>query len=232
MLTFCSKIPATSGFANFSSTSPFGTIGTGKSVFGAPLPSTTDSSSQQAVTQTSASAFKSSGFASLAGSASPFSTFASSSTSTFTQPPRATSPEKSVLPGITAAATDKPSGFAALSGPPSASPFGGAAGTSSFAKPGSMLFGGGFSGGFGGGSKLSSFAAPTGDIKLGAPKAKAFGASGGSDDEDSGSEAGDEEGDQSEKKEEEGSQFHVQEGKQTVASLRVPLLILRSSRHR
>lgn len=82
-----------------------------------------------------------------------------------------------------------------------------------FGNSGGSTFGSGFSGGFGGGSKLSSFAAPAGDAKLGAAKAKPFGASDGSDDEDSGIENGEEHNAEgTEEPEDSSSRFQQQEG--------------------
>ena len=78
------------------------------------------------------------------------------------------------------------------------------------------MFGGGFGGGgsFGSGQKLSSFAAPVGDTKLGSgTKEKPFGAKESSDDGESGSDDGSEGGaEAAEPEAEQTNQFHIQEG--------------------
>ncbi|MCJ1478546.1 hypothetical protein MMC13_007227 [Lambiella insularis] len=182
------------GFANVPAASPFHTFArttsppAGLSMFGK------KTSNQE--TQTSSSAFASSGFAALASSSqSPFSTVgappsktrspAPPSPSRDTRSPFATTvmTETSSLGGFGGSV---PGGFGATGKSSFAS-----VGASGFAALGGSTFGTGFSSGFGGGPKLSSFAAPTGDAKLGDTKAKPFGASEDSDDEESGSEGGD-----------------------------------------
>ena len=128
--------------------------------------------------QTSASAFASSGFAALSKStSSPFGAIGATSAAASTPSPFATtspfSPKKDESDaskktepapngGFSAFAKSQTSGF----GTSEPTPFGttGAAKTSVF---GGSIFGGGFGGTFGGGSKLANFAAPTGDAKLG-----------------------------------------------------------------
>ncbi|MCJ1401628.1 hypothetical protein MMC11_004845 [Xylographa trunciseda] len=203
-------LPPGSGFANTSAASPFSTLSGKPSVFKTPSPFDTNTSNQE--TQTTSSAFASSGFAALAGSsASPFSTFGTAATSTKPN----LSKSGSTFTSSTTTETSTLSGFGSLV------PGGfGSAGKSSFASSGSTGFGtlGGstfgtaFGGGFGGGAKLSSFAAPTGDTKLGSTKPKVFGASEDSDEEDSASEGGDDHGgDVAEETEADSSKFHLQE---------------------
>lgn len=139
-------------------------------------PSTLTKSHQES--QTSASAFASSGFAALSKSAtSPFGAIGATSAAASTPSPFATtspfSPKKddsdaskktepAANGGFSAFAKSQAPGFSTSE----ASPFGttSAAKTSVF---GGSIFGGGFGGTFGGGSKLANFAAPTGDAKLG-----------------------------------------------------------------
>jgi len=135
------KIPAGSGFANTSASSPFASLATTKSPSERPQPAT--------------SAFASSAFGALAGS----------STSAFGALGQTKTLSSFASPGTTAApgedgAKPAPSAFGGLSS--TASPFAAAgtsgfgSGTSGFGKLGNG-FGGGF-GGLGGGSKLTSFA--------------------------------------------------------------------------
>ncbi len=131
--------------------------------------------------QTSAAAFASSGFAAAAcSSTSPFGTLGASSTSATTPSlfaPPATfeirkiessedtdtkSAQAAVNGGFGAFAKTSSSGFGAIE----SSPFG-AAGAAKSVPFGGSGFGSGFRGGFGGGGKLTNFAAPTGDAKLG-----------------------------------------------------------------
>ena len=128
--------------------------------------------------QTSASAFASSGFAALSKSTtSPFSTIGTTSAAASTPSPFTTaSPFSSKKDESNASKKTEPApngGFSAFAksqspgfGTSEPTPFGttGAAKTSVF---GGSIFGGGFGGTFGGGSKLANFAAPTGDAKLG-----------------------------------------------------------------
>ena len=163
-------------------------------------PSNLTKSDQQS--QTSASAFASSGFAALSRSAtSPFGAIGAASAAASTPSPFATtspfSPKKDdpdaskktePVPngGFSAFAKSQTPGF----GTSEPSPFGatGAAKTSVF---GGSIFGGGFGGAFGGGSKLANFAAPTGDTKLGNGAIKPIGspAREGDDEENSESDA-------------------------------------------
>ena len=163
-------------------------------------PSTLTESDQQS--QTSASAFASSGFAALSRSTtSPFGAIGAASAASSTPSPFATtsafSPKKDdpdttkktePVPngGFSAFAKSQTSGF----GTSEPSPFGttGTAKTSVF---GGSIFGAGFGGAFGGGSKLANFAAPTGDTKLGNGAIKPIGSPGreGDDEENSESEA-------------------------------------------
>ena len=163
-------------------------------------PSTSTKSDQQS--QTSASAFASSGFAALSRSTtSPFGAIGATSAAASTPSPFATtspfSPKKDdsdaskktePVPngGFSAFAKSQTPGF----GTSESSPFGttGAAKTGVF---GGSIFGGGFGGAFGGGSKLANFAAPTGDTKLGNGAIKPIGspAREGDDEENSESDA-------------------------------------------
>ena len=147
-------------------------------------PSTLTNADQQS--QTSASAFASSGFAALSKSTtSPFGAMAATSAAASTPSPFATtSPfslkkddsdaskktESAPNGGFSAFAKSQSPGF----GTSEPTPFGttGAAKTSVF---GGSIFGGGFGGTFGSGSKLANFAAPTGDAKLGNGTIKSIG---------------------------------------------------------
>ena len=92
---------------------------------------------------------------------------------------------------------------------------------------GSGAFGGGASGVFGGGARLSSFAGPIGDAKVGSSKPeKPFGAPAGSDEdsepdsESAGEPAGDDAASKEQKDEEALSpKFHVQEGEHSSTRL-------------
>ena len=91
------------------------------------------------------------------------------------------------------------------------------AGASGFGSLGGSTFGSGFSSGFGGGQKLTSFAAPIGDIKSSALKAKALGIVNPSDNEDSGSEDGESTGGDAEhEKDDETSRFQIQDGMESI----------------
>lgn len=172
-----STIQATSGFGNASSISPFAALASKK----------TASLSSEQLPQTSSSAFAGSGFAALAGSNSPFGSVPKV---------KPASVDSSLLASTSAFVS---SGFASLSG--STSPFGSSAvdskptsslGASPFAAStshsgfgGSSVFKSGFGGGNSGANKLSSFAAPVGDTKLGQTSAaKPFGAPEVEEDED------------------------------------------------
>ncbi|MCJ1314843.1 hypothetical protein MMC15_000155 [Xylographa vitiligo] len=215
-------LPPGSGFANTSAASPFSTLSGKPSVFKSPSSFGTNTSNQE--TQTSSSAFASSGFAALAGpSTSGFSTFGTASNST--KPPlldsrspviSSTTTETSTLGGFGSSA---PGGFGSAGKSSFVS-----LGASGFGALGASTFGSPFGRGFGGGSKLSSFAAPVGDTKLGSAKPKIFGASENSDEEDSTSEGGDDHvGDGVEETEAESGKFQLQEGwyslKQTAVLL-------------
>ena len=197
-----SIIPATSGFANTSSISPF-----------AALSSKKIAPSSEPLPQTSSSAFAGSGFAALAGSNSPFGSLPkpktasaesnlSSSTSAFASSGFASSGFASSGFASSGFAS---SGFASLSGTSSpfassigdskltpsstASPF--AATTSKSVFGGTSIFGSSLGGGFGGPNKLSSFAAPVQDSKVNQQPAKPFGAPEVSDNDEEGEDGDD-----------------------------------------
>ncbi|MCJ1291908.1 hypothetical protein MMC34_003456 [Xylographa carneopallida] len=205
-----STLPPGSGFANTSAASPFSTLSGKSSVFKAPSSFGSNTLNQE--TQTSSSAFAASGFVALTGpSASAFNSFGTASTSTKSPLLESRSPFAS----STTTETSTLSGF----GGSVAGGFG-SAGTSSFASAGASgfgtlggsTFGSAFGRGFGGRNKLSSFAAPIGDTKLGGAKPKVFGASEDSDEDDSASEGGDDHaGDGVEEPEVDSSKFHLQE---------------------
>ena len=136
----------------------------------------TESSTTDKQPQTSAAAFVSSGFAALSGSlTSPFGTLGTSSTTTTTSTSfTAFSPLKIVSEdcsskNIDPAANGRFGSFAKSSvfGATEPSPFG-TPGVGKGSVFGGSVLGGGFGSAFGGGSKLTSFAAPTGDTRLGA----------------------------------------------------------------
>ena len=211
MLMLPFQLPPGSGFANTSAASPFSTLSGKSSVFKAPSSFGSNTLNQE--TQTSSSAFAASGFVALTGpSASAFNSFGTASTSTKSPLLESRSPFAS----STTTETSTLSGF----GGSVAGGFG-SAGTSSFASAGASgfgtlggsTFGSAFGRGFGGRNKLSSFAAPIGDTKLGGAKPKVFGASEDSDEDDSASEGGDDHaGDGVEEPEVDSSKFHLQEG--------------------
>ena len=204
----------TSGFANTSAISPFASLS----------PNKTKEPATETQAQTSASAFAASGFAALASSSSPFGALAKEKVpATESQPQTSSSAFMS-------------SGFAALSGSTSpfgtaaekpksptakvdASPFVSATGQTRFgfgAKP----FESGFGNAFGGGQKLSSFAAPVGDTKLGSTSTpKPFGAPEVSEDDEEASDDENEDGDDNasttfgDPATQGSSQFKVQDGK-------------------
>lgn len=142
-------------------------------------PSDNTSTRTDQQSQTSASAFASSGFAALSTSAtSPFGALGATSGAGSTASPFASasafSPKKvdSDAPNTT---EPKANGGFGSFGKASSSGFGNTEpspfGTAGAAKPavfGGSVFGGGFGSGFGGGGRLSNFAASTGDAKLGA----------------------------------------------------------------
>ncbi|KAL4917302.1 hypothetical protein BDW62DRAFT_184164 [Aspergillus aurantiobrunneus] len=147
--------PLPNAFANTSSVSPFGAIGS----------STSKQPAEEAKPATSSSAFASSTLAAFAGSEqSPFGSLGASTPSVFKSSAESTPAEtdKPAATGFAAAA--KPSGFAALG-----SGFSG--------------FSGGF-GAAGSSGGLTSFAAPGGPSVLGGASSKPFGAEADSDEED------------------------------------------------
>ena len=187
--------------------------------------------------QTSASAFASSGFAKLSNSAtSPFSSLGAASTAGSTSSPFASAspftPRKadSDVPRTTETAAN--GGFGAFTGPTASgfgatepSPFGtaGAAKSSIF---GGTVLGSGFGGGFGGGGRLANFAAPAGDAKLGAANGsiKPIGSPTreGDDDEDSESDGEGFGGSAREGNDEGNERFQHQDGKQCPLHLGSP----------
>ena len=217
MLTFFHQEPPASGFSNTSVTSPFAAFGSSPSIFGGTPASSSKSVNHQ--TQTAFSTFASSGFAALAGpSAPPFQT----TTATSTLSSKAflpASPPQALKLSLATSGTGEASGFGnfqkAVSGG-----FGSgktttftAASASGFASLGGPTFGSGFSSGLGGGQKLTSFAAPIGDIKPIAPKVKAIGVVNPSDNEDSGSEdCESNEGEAEHGKDEETTRYQIQDG--------------------
>ena len=209
MLPF--KLPSGSGFANTSAASPFSTLSGKPSVFKVPSSFGINTANQE--TQTSSSAFASSGYAALSGSStSAFGTLGAASISTSSPLLDSRSPvasstttETSTLSGF---GSSVPGGFGSAGKSSFAS-----AGASGFGTLGTSTFGSAFGRGFGEGNKLSSFAAPVGDTKIGGAKPKIFGASEDSDEEDGTSEGGeDHAGEGVEETEAESSKFHLQEG--------------------
>lgn len=241
MLTCIHQVPLSSGFSNYSTISPFAAGSSGKSVFGIAPATGSNTTTERSQTQPSSSAFSSSGFANFAASsASPFSSVGTTS-ATSSQTPLPTSPQQCAKSPFASATTAEPTGFGALAGARSGT-FGNSR-PSSFASTGpsafggglvGSAFGGGFGSGFGGGRQLSSFAAPTGNVKLSASKPKAFGASE-SDDEDNGSDdGGSSAGDGGDEQEEEtsSSKFHVQEGELHILYPHMQAKLTSYSRHR
>ena len=129
--------------------------------------------------QTSADAFASSGFAALAGSStSPFGTLGGSSTAatgslfasvgafisgkTESDDKEARKPGPAANGGFSTFVNSSSTGF----GTTDKSPFG-TSGSSKISVFGGSVFGSAFGGPLGGGNRLTSFAAPTGDAKLG-----------------------------------------------------------------
>ena len=206
-----------SGFANTSAISPFASLSSNK----------TKEPAAETQPQTSASAFAASGFAALASSSSPFGALTKEKASATENQPQ------------TSSSTFASSGFAALSG--STSPFGTAAEEPQSANVkadtssplasttsqtgfvfGAKPFGSSFGSAFGGGQKLSSFAAPVGDTKLGSTStSKPFGAPEASDDTEDGDASDDENEDGDDNASttfgdptaQDSSQFKVQDGK-------------------
>jgi len=171
------QIPAGSGFANTSSTSPFATM--------SPKPQTSKPSeaSSNGLPQTSDKAFKTSGFGNFAKAASPFSAASSGSASPFGA---SNSNKLSSFASNTATSTNKPSGFASIE-KKAGSSFGGfgAASTATGGKtttPESKLFGQTPASGFGtfGGStntksSLGTFGTGTAITGLGNTTDRPFG---------------------------------------------------------
>lgn len=223
MLILSQSSPA-SGFANKSAVSPFAALAGSKS----PEPSThvLGNNTSKDQPQTSANAFASSGFAALSGSTtSPFGTLGHSSTTSNVSPFGAARPAQvplSGVGGIPAHKTEPASrgGFGGATTTATISGFGsiGASisGSSGFGTLGGSTFGGGFGTGFGGGAKLTSFAAPSGDAKLGgSAPLRTFGTRG-EDEEDDDNEDNGEDGEDDSKTiavQETDARFHQQEGK-------------------
>ena len=211
-------MPPLSGFSNFSVESPFSNLARTTSS-GKPFVSSVSNGQ----TQTSSSAFSSSGFAALAASStSPFGSLGATSVSSSKSPPSNLPQDTSKLPFPTLSPSkteqSKPSGF----GPSFAG-----TGQSSFNTSAISGFGtlkstsnAGFGGKFGGDTKLSSFAAPVGDTKFGGGPPKPFGASADSEDEDKDSDTGS--GNEDEEKDQERSEadpkYHKQDSKILEAS--------------
>lgn len=210
-----------SGFADFSSTSPFASLSGSKSA----LAGLSDKKSPE-TKETTPSAFAASGFASLAASAS--SPFASLNSA------------KVAHDETKSNGNAKPSSFASLAAS-SASPFA-SAGTSSFGS--TSAFGGALGSGFGSaggfGSKLTSFASPESgkDAEPKVKPAKAFGSPAADDDDDDDNDDGDAEddpkdsavvGESEDRRDERFHEQHVEtgeEGEETVFSARAKLFIL------
>lgn len=217
-----------SGFANTSTVPPLGALGGSKS----PEPSTRifGNNTSEDQPQTSASAFASSGFAALSGSTtSPFGTLNPSSTTSKTSPFGAVKPSQAPLSGFRGTTANKAEtassgGFGGATTTTTTSGFGsiGASisGSSGFGTLGGSTFGGGFGTGFDGGAKLTSFAAPSGDAKLGSgAPVRAFGTRG-EDEEDEENEDNGDDGDHDPKAngvQKTDARFHQQEGTCAIA---------------
>ncbi|KAF2200219.1 hypothetical protein GQ43DRAFT_82824 [Delitschia confertaspora ATCC 74209] len=195
------KIPAGSGFANFSSASPFASVSPKK-----PSVPATTSKAENELPQTSADKFKASGFGSFASSASPFGGLGrSTSKSPFAAAGGSSKPSLSSFASPSSSAGASGSGFGALGSDKSAI---GNSGASSFggAKP---MLGGGFGGGFGsstgfgsltgGKGGLSSFASPgtSGITGLNNKQVKPFGAAADDEGDEDGGEEGNDDGSKS-----------------------------------
>ncbi|KAL3466388.1 hypothetical protein BJX64DRAFT_274641 [Aspergillus heterothallicus] len=155
--------PVSSAFANTSSVSPFGSIGTS---------ATTTKPEEEAKQTTSSSAFASSSLAAFASSEqSPFGSLGASTPSVFKSSTESTPAETAKSTATGFAAASKPSGFAALG-----SGFSG--------------FSGGFGGASSGGG-LTSFASATAPSTLGSTTSKPFGAEADSEDDDDKDDEGD-----------------------------------------
>ena len=223
LILILSQMPSASGFANTSAVSSFSVLAGSKS----PEPSTRifGNNTSKDQPQTSASAFASSGFAALSESTtSPFGTLNPSSTTSNVSPFGAARPAQTPLSafgGTPANKTEATSsgGFGGATTTATTSGFGsiGASisGSSGFGTLGGSTFGSGFGSGFGGGAKLTSFAAPGGDAKLGGgASVRAFGTRG-EDEEDEDNEDNGEDGEDDSKAngvQETDARFHQQEG--------------------
>ncbi len=182
--------------------------------------------------QTSAEAFASSGFAALAGSStSPFGTLGGSSTAATASPfasaaafnpgkteadkKEALKTETSPNGGFGSFVKSSSTGFGTTDQPPF-----GTTGPSKTSVFGGSVFGSAFGGPFGGGNRLTSFAAPTGDTRLGASNGaiKSIGSPNHEGDEDENSESDGEvsaENKKDEEIEEADGRFQQQDGRQT-----------------
>lgn len=213
MLTI-SKIPTTSGFANTSAVSPFGTLARSKSPV-KPLSSFASTANSQQP-QTSSPAFAASGFAALSNaSASPFGALGGSPgkglKSPSFSPPSLSSPF--ALTGKPSEEAAKPSGFAALSPKATDVPKSvfGSSSVSGFGGFGSST---GFVSSFGGGSKLASFAAAEGDAILGSTAVKPIGTTAEDDETQDGEDARDDDNlERGLDNDEPDPRFQVQEGR-------------------
>lgn len=170
------KRPLRSAFGSASTFSPFMTLAKGDS---SAKSSTLTANANDQQSQTSADAFATSGFAALAGaSTSPFGILGGSSTaagaSPFASPGvlnsgmtvinkhEARKPEANFNGGFSTFVNSSSSGL----GKVDQSPFG-SSGSSKSGVFGRSAFGSAFGGPFAGGNRLTSFATPTGDAKLG-----------------------------------------------------------------
>ena len=199
-----------------------------------------DHTNIEAVSAPTRSAFASSGFATFASSSnSPFGAVGSSSSptmphlSTFAKPSGGGLDTKDSAP--------KEEGGFSLFSKASSAGFGNSrlstfasAGSNTGSNFGGAPFGGSFGGGFGGGSKLTSFAAPTGDAKLGSANGslKPIGSSSNDDEDKDGSgteDDGDDDGNKNDEASERGEKFQHQDvdtgedGEDTIFSSRAKL---------
>ncbi|KAI9720181.1 MAG: hypothetical protein M1812_002999 [Candelaria pacifica] len=219
------SLPPTSGFANTSAVSPFGTLAENKS------PTSSPASPFKSSTATQSASL---GFGSLSKSVtSPFGTLGASSgaKSPFSALSESSTPPVSGFGTLAADKSDNASNVGFGGGPPMASSGFSTTGSSGFGSSGSSGFGKvgtGFGSAFGGGSGgLTSFAAKggAGIIGLSDKPAKPFGApAAGEGDEESGSDDEDEaEEDPNDQEEKEDKRFQQQEGKDLLLS-RIELL--------
>lgn len=192
--------PSRSAFSSASTLAP--SVPFTRSDFSAKL-STVATKTMDQDSQTSANAFASSSFAALAGSStSPFGTLGGSSTAataspfafagvlnsgnTETDKQKAQKIETAASGGFGAFTNSSSTGFSATD--PSSFATSGSSKTGMF---GGSVFGSAFGGPFGGGNRLTSFAAPTGNAKLGATNGviKPIGSPKNDEDEDGNSES-------------------------------------------